>query len=189
MKTTTMLVLLAALTAASPALGAARRPAAPPPTPQRGAMAFYTAYMMLHPSGIPAAGPRSRLMPFITERLYTMLQDGDRAEARYAEATKHEDPPLIEGDLFTSLFEGATSFAVGDCTTTGEMTAACKVNLTYKSDGQPDTNWTDTVELVREGRRYRVDDIAFGGTWPFANKGKLSDVIKDAVMDSQMPAN
>jgi hypothetical protein len=184
-----VVVLLAVLFAASPAFSAARRPAPPPPTPQRGAAAFYNTYLKLHPSGIPNPATRSKFMPFVTARLYALLQDADRAEARYAEATKHESPPLVEGDPFTSLFEGATSYAVGSCMTTGEMTATCTVNLTYKSDGQPDTDWADTVFLVREQRRFRIDDIAYGGTWPFANKGKLSDVINDMIAESQMPAN
>ena len=41
--------------------------------------------------------------------------------------------------------------------------------------------------LVREERRFRVDEIEYGGTWPFANKGKLSDVVNDAIAESQMP--
>jgi hypothetical protein len=179
----------AALLAASPAFAAARKTPAPLPTAERGAAQFYAAYIRLHPSGIPDARRRTRLMPFLTQRLYALLQAGERAENRYAEATKHESPPIVEGDMFTSLFEGATSFSVTSCMATGEKTATCTVSLTYKSEGQPDTSWTDTVSLVREERRFRVDEITFGGAWPFANKGTLSDLVNDAISQSEMPQN
>ena len=178
---------LMVMLAASPAFAAARKARPALPTAEQGAAQFYAAYVRLHPSGIPNARTRTRLMPFLTQRLYALLQEGERAETRYAEATKHESPPIVEGDMFTSLFEGATSYAMGACMQTGEMTATCTVSLTYKSEGQPDTNWTDTVMLVREERRFRVDEIEYGGTWPFANKGKLSDVVNDAIAESQMP--
>src|SRR5262249_3856101 len=140
--------LLAAGLAVSPAWAAARRAPPPPPTPQQGAAGFYGAYVRFHPSGIPGGPPRNRVRPFWTERLHNLLQNADRAEARHAELTRHEEPPLVEGDVFTSLFEGATSFTVGDCMADGEMMASCKVNLTYKMEGQPDTVWTDTVILL-----------------------------------------
>jgi hypothetical protein len=50
------------------------------------------------------------------------------------------------------------------------MTASCTVSLTNKMDGQQDTNWTDTL-LGPRGRTWKVDDVSYGGTWPFANKG------------------
>jgi len=184
---TVVAVLLAGVLAASPAFAAARKARTVLPTAEQGAAQFYAAYVKLHPSGIPNARTRTRLMPFLTQRLYALLQEGERAENRYAEATKHESPPIVEGDVFTSLFEGATSFRVTSCMTTGDKTATCSVALTYKGDSQPDTSWTDMVSLVREERRFRVDEIAYGGTWPFANKGTLSDTVNDAIMQSQMP--
>jgi hypothetical protein len=38
--------------------------------------------------------------------------------------------------------------------------------------GEPAT-WTDTVLLREENGRFVVADIAFGGGWDFANKGRL----------------
>lgn len=183
-------LVLAVVLAASPSFGAAaRRTPPPPPSPETAATAFYAAYVRLHPSGIPGARDRTRLRASVSEHLYTLLQEADRAEARYAVLTKHEAPPLIEGDVFSSLFEGATSFRLGACMTDGDVMARCAVDLTYKSDGQPDTTWTDTVTLLHEGRRYRVDDVIYGGTWPFANKGRLTDVLNDAIAESQKPAD
>ena len=183
------LCLFAIALGAAPAFAAARRPPAPQPTPQQGAAAFYDAYLRLHLSGIPDGPQRNRLRPYLTTRLHDLLQSVDRAETRHAELTRHEEPPLIEGDVFTALFEGATSFAVGMCQSDSDMMASCKVDLTYKTEGQPDTHWTDTVVLVREQRRFRVDDIAYGGTWPFSNKGKLSGLLNETLSHSEAPAN
>jgi hypothetical protein len=182
-------VLFLAILAASPAETAAQRRAPPPPPmPAKGAADFYNAYVRAHTSGIPSARQRVRLTPFLSTRLHTLLQDAERAEFRYAEATRHEVPPLVEGDIFTSLFEGATAFKVGLCTEQGE-TASCAVELTYHTENEGDTKWTDTVSLVREERRFRVDDVTYGGAWAFSNKGKLSDLLTQAIAEGNMPAN
>jgi len=189
MKPARALLVLAAILLASPAFAAAQRKQAPPPMPQRTAAAFYAAYAKAHPSGVPNARQRVQLGQFLSQRLNGLLVDADRAEQRYAAATRQESPPLVEGDLFTSLFEGATAYNIGACTTEGDATASCSVALTSSMTGQPDTHWTDTVLLVREGRGWKIDDISYGGTWPFANKGRMSDVLNDAIAESQNPTN
>jgi len=94
-------------------------------------------------------------------------------------------PPLIEGDLFTSNFEGATAYHVGACAMSGE-TSRCSVNFGYRSNSKEDAkpvNWTDTVYLVRIANGWRVDDIGYGATWAFGNKGRLKDLLKTAIRD------
>ena len=182
-------VLMAALVVAMPGFAAPARKAPPPPSPERAARAFYAAYLKIHPSGIPSARERSRLRELVSDRLYALLEQGERAEQRYAVATRHESPPLVEWDIFSSLFEGLTAFSLGACMVQDETMASCIANLTYSSPGEADTRWSDTVLLVKVGRRYRVDDIAFGGTWAFANKGRSSEIVTDAISESQKPAN
>ncbi len=157
--------------------------AAEPTTPQEEAMAVYTAYLRLHPTGMPGARTRRRLQSLMTRHLNALLSDGKKAEARYAKATKNEVPPLVEGDLFTSLFEGATAYRIGTCMSEGAK-AVCTVDLTYKDTGQPDFRWTDSVVLLREGGRYRLDDVIYGGNWAFGNKGTLSELVSGAIANS-----
>jgi hypothetical protein len=180
-------LILAASLLASAAVAAAPRKQAPPAMPQTTATAFYAVYGKLHPSGIPGARQRVQLGRFLSQRLNGLLVDTDRAEQRYAAATKQEAPPLVEGDLFTSLFEGATSYSVAECTTKGETMASCTISLTNRMDGEPDTTWTDTLLMVREGRSWKIDDIAYGGTWPFANTGHMTDILYDAIAESEKP--
>jgi len=149
---------------------------------------FYGAYATFHPSdGIPDARGRAKYEPVISPALDKLLVAGDQAEARFAKANK-DSPPLIEGDLFTSNFEGATAFKVGTCTANGQR-GTCSVRLTYdpgKTNNPKDKpfSWTDTVYLVQTPAGWRVDDIGYGGTWDFGNKGKMSDTLKSAIADA-----
>ncbi len=149
---------------------------------------FYAVYRTFNPSdGIPDAAALKKYAPTISPALEKLLADGDAAETRYAKANK-DVPPLVEGDLFTSNFEGATSMKVGACKTSA-ASAACKVDLVY-ADPHPrpqdkPAKWTDTVYLVMTPKGWRVDDIGYGATWDFGNKGRLSDTVKQAIHDSK----
>lgn len=175
------------LLAGSPADAAAARRVPAPATPAQGAADFYRVYVRSHPLGVPNARVRQQLTPFLSPRLLGLLQEAGRAETRYAEATRRENPPLVEGDVFTSLFEGATQYKIGMCEENGEGRAMCEVELSYRVADEGETNWTDTVVLVREDRRYRVDDVIYGGSWAFSNMGRLSEILNSAVAESQMP--
>src|SRR2546423_43993 len=98
------------------------------------ATGFYEAYATFHPSdGIPDAKGHARYEPFLSPRLDQLLTGGSRAEAAFAKANK-DSPPLIEGDLFTSNFEGATAYKVDTCSANGS-TGHCTVTLTYDDHG------------------------------------------------------
>ena len=151
------------------------------------ATGFYEAYATFHPSdGIPDEKGRAKYEPFISPRLDQLLTDGNRAEAAFAKANK-DSPPLIEGDLFTSNFEGATAYKVGACSA-NESSGRCTVTLIYDERGQntkaKPLTWTDTVYLVATPGGWRVDDIGYGATWAFGNKGRLSDTVKGAIANA-----
>jgi len=59
----------------------------------------------------------------------------------------------------------------------------CAVTLTYDDRKDKPFSWTDTVYLVRTQAGWRVDDIAYGGTWDFGNKGRLTRTLKNAIAD------
>jgi hypothetical protein len=149
---------------------------------------FYAAYQTFHPSdGIPDAKGRAKYAPYISAALNRLLAGGDAAESKFAAANK-DSPPLIEGDLFTSNFEGATSVQIGACSGDGK-TGHCAINLTYDpgKTGNPKDkvfHWTDTAYLVNEADGWRVDDIGYGGNWDFGNKGRMRDTLKMAIADA-----
>jgi hypothetical protein len=153
--------------------------------PADGAKAFYRVYGSFRLSdGIPDAKTRARYAPTISPSLERLLAQADDAGTKFANAHK-DSPPLIEGDLMTSNFEGATSFEVGDCATKGRL-ATCKVDLVYDpgARGGKPVRWTDRLVLVATDQGWRVDDIVYGATWAFGNKGRLSETLRRATADA-----
>ena len=147
------------------------------------AAGFLGAYGSFHPSaGIPDASGRSRLAPYLSPALNKMLADGAAAEARFAAKFKNS-PPLIEGDLFSSMFEGATAWKLGACSASGTA-ARCPVNFSYVQAGRPPVTWTDTLLLVNTAAGWRVDDIAYGAGFQFGNTGKLTDTLKTVLREA-----
>jgi len=141
---------------------------------------FYAVYATFHPSdGIPSPADRAKYHPFLSPALEALLTDAQVAEARFAKANKGA-PPLVEGDLFTSLFEGASSIAVGDCSGDAER-GRCTARLEHVDTSAKPVAWNDTVLLVNTPSGWRVDDIAYGGKWAFGNKGRLSELLKQAI--------
>ena len=153
---------------------------------QKAANDFYAASMSvksIHIEGIPPAKVRAKLAPYITPALDKLLADADKAEGIHAKKTKNEEPPLVEGDLFSSTFEGVSTYKVGACETKGDA-ATCAVALTYSDPGDKSTSkWTDKLLLVRANGAWKVDDIAYGGTWDFGNKGKMTDTLKAVIKE------
>lgn len=147
---------------------------------------FYGVYGTFHPSdGIPNAKERAKYDPYISAALDKLLTDGDAAETHFAKVMKNMSPPLIEGDLFTSNFEGASSWHVGDCKIAANA-ARCAVTLTYIDPDKPKEkpfHWTDMLYLVHAGAGWRVDDVGYGGSWDFGNKGRMTDTLRSAIHD------
>lgn len=143
--------------------------------------AFYQAYLRLKLTGVPDAKQRAQLRPLVSPALDTALAAADAAEERYAKKTRKQVPPLVEGDLFTSLFEGASRFTVAACTGDAQR-ASCPVDFVYQdAKGGPETKWQDRVHVVKMAAGWRVDDVEYGGSWAFARRGRLSESLKAVV--------
>lgn len=137
---------------------------------------FYKAYESVQPDGLPDATDFAKLEPFLSPALDALIRNANTAEDRFA-ADNKDSPPLVEGDIFTSLFEGAKSFQIGVCA--GDPRGGhCTVALNYSDPSNKPVHWTDTVYLVSTPAGWRVDDIAYGGNWDFGNKGRLSETLK-----------
>jgi hypothetical protein len=145
---------------------------------------FYTVYLAVHPSGVPTENDLQQFQPHLSASLSKLLQDADKAEQKYKKKTKGQVPPLVEGDLFTSLFEGATAFKTLSCDVT---TSSCLVELTYRepTPGASPVIWQDKVYLAKETRGWLVDDIEFLGSWEFMHKGLLQSMLQDVIKDSE----
>ena len=144
---------------------------------------FFAAYATFHPSdGIPDAAGRAKYAPYTSPALDKLLAQAAAAQARFAKANKNS-PPLLEGDLFTTMFEGATSYKVGACKGDGRK-GSCAIDLVYDNKHDTPTHWTDTLYLVMSANGWRVDDIGYGGNWEYANHGRLTQTLHQAITDS-----
>ena len=151
-------------------------PACPDTDTAQGAVcAFYTTYLEVRPSGLPTPAQEAALEPGLSTRLETRLADARRVQADFRERHPGEKPPLVDGCLFASLFEGPTSFTVGIATAAGGVTRV-PVRFRYGSEAQ----WEDVIVLTREGGAYVIDDIEFAGAGPFNPPGRLSDRLEPA---------
>jgi hypothetical protein len=139
---------------------------------------FYNAYLAVHASGVPSEKELQKFKPYVSASLIKLLKEADQAEQKYQKTTKGEVPPLVEGDLFTSLFEGATSYKVLSC---DAKTSSCMLELSYveSKNGSSPFTWKDKVYLAKDYRGWLVDDIEFLGDWQFMHKGRLKDLLKD----------
>ena len=147
------------------------------------ASGFLGVYGSFHPSdGIPDSGGRARFAPYLSAALNKLLADGASAETRFAAKVK-DSPPLVEGDLFTSMFEGATGWKLSACSASGN-TARCPVAFTHAEAGHPALTWTDALLLVNTPQGWRVDDVVYGGGFQFGNTGKLSDTLRTVLREA-----
>lgn len=150
---------------------------------QRAGEAFYRVYLETRPSGVPGARVRAKFAPVVSHTLLQLLERADAAERHYAKVTNKQVPPLAEGDLFTSLFEGAQGFSMQACTRNAAATA-CSVELRHEDKtSRTTTRWTDRVYLLRNAGRWVVDDIEFGGDWQFMHKGRLKELLRKIIVD------
>ncbi len=132
--------------------------------------------------GIPGAAGRAKLAALLTSRLNKELNDAAAAQARFMARNK-DSPPLIEGDIFSSLFEGPTAWKVGACSGDAK-TARCSVSLTRQDPGQKPASWTDTLLLSNQGG-WKVDDLAYDANFAFGNTGTLDEMLKMARSEAQ----
>jgi Protein of unknown function (DUF3828) len=148
---------------------------------------FYGVYTGQHAQGqgIPDATVRLRLQPYLSPRLNKQLADAASAQARLTAKVRNAVPPVLEGDIFSSLFEGASAWKVGACQQSGPAnakTARCTVALSYTppptagAKAKP-ANWTDTVLLADTQQGWKVDDVVYDAGFAFGNTGRLSEML------------
>jgi len=148
----------------------------------RAAASFYGIVLGERTSGVPDVDMRARLRPVISPDLDSLLAQAAEAERRHAERVNNEEPPYMQGDIFTSLFEGATGYEVTGCDEKSEILIECEVQLAH--DAEEPVQWKDRVLLAAaptDPKTFLVDDIAYGGDWDFASKGTLKEALRAVI--------
>ncbi|MES2472808.1 MAG: hypothetical protein V4601_08205 [Pseudomonadota bacterium] len=176
--------LFLALMLAAPAASQTQAVKAPA-DPAAAANAFYAVYgpQVGKGGGIPDAATRLRFSAVLSPRLNKQLADAAAAQARLTAKVKNAVPPMLEGDVFSSLFEGATAWKVGACQSDGSN-ARCPVALTHVSPpiaGRAPVKpaqWNDTVLLTNGPGGWKVDDVIYDASFAFGNTGRLSAMLR-----------
>jgi hypothetical protein len=152
--------------------------------PQQAVQSFYAVYLKSHTTGLPDSKKLNQLKPYLSQHLVALILQAREEQQRYIKKYPDDKPPWIEGDLFSSLFEGPTACTVAAGAITSDR-ARVMVRFTYndpKTPGRPFT-WQDAVYLVKEHNTWVIDDIEYLGGWDFAPKGRLSESLKQKAGD------
>ncbi|MBK6316430.1 MAG: hypothetical protein IPF53_19600 [Blastocatellia bacterium] len=151
-----------------------------PNSPGTAVIKLYTALIKQKVTGLPTTKQRTSIWPLLTEDLKALLDAAQREQDAFIKANPDEKPPLIEGDLFSSLFEGVQTFELGQ-TSLVDRRAHVPVTFSYTSDGKT-TRWTDEVILAKSGGAWKIWDVRYNATWDFKPGTNLRAVLgaKDA---------
>jgi hypothetical protein len=144
--------------------------------PTQVASQFYRAYLKLKISGLPNDEQYKTLEPLLSSDLLKLLRAAKEKQEKFIKEHPDEKPPWIEGDLFTSSFEGAHNFRLGGATVRGDR-ARIPVHLEYR-DSKNRVHWTDTIVLIRSGDEWRVWDILLNGQWEFKMGSSLRQILQ-----------
>lgn len=145
-------------------------------SPSQAANNFYRTYLKLNIRGLPNDEQMKVLSPLITADLKELFENAQKTQAKFSKENPDEKPPWADGDLFTSLFEGAQTFRLKRPTTRRGRTEV-PVQLTYTQGGST-SRWSDVLVLVRRGNRWLVSDILLKGDWAFKSGASLRANLK-----------
>lgn len=99
---------------------------------------------------------------YVTKHLYELLLRAQQIEKEDAilvanSAFPTDKPMMIEGDIFTSLYEGHTSFAIKSLLVSGDTASVIVIFENKKYD----EIWEDEVLLIKEKKRWKIDNVFF----------------------------
>lgn len=146
-----------------------------PSDPRQTVQIFYSTLLTNKVSGLPDGKTMKALAPLMTPDLARYFREARQVQAVFMKHSPDEKPPWCEGDLFSSLFEGPQKVSVGEPRIIGsraEVPVLCS-----HSDRSGTTRWTDVFLLQKTPRGWLVEDVRYGGKWPFAASGTLSEVL------------
>jgi hypothetical protein len=145
--------------------------------------AFHAKVLELGTAGVPRQDAIDALGPFISERFRQRLLAARAAED--AERARHggTEPPLLQGSLFHSLFEGAHRIISVEKEPNPD---SFLVTLEYGYEDAPETGkttWQDRTWLTTERGLRVVEDLEYLGQWEFGTKGRLSVILENVGRD------
>lgn len=142
---------------------------------------FLDFYFHEYGSGLPDAAQRATLRPLLTDGLTEALERAAVAELCANEQARGQEPPLIQGDIFSSLFEKATAVVGIDQGAAEGQRLTYRLHFEWREPGAAEASvrWTDEVTLQAVDGRWLIDDFIHGGDWQFTVKGSMKKMLLD----------
>lgn len=152
----TALALAVAACLVSSALGAA---------PEITAKTFLDSYVKFQISGLPSEEEMKTLAPLFTPEISKLIEAARAEQKDFLKKHPEEKPPWIEGALFSSMFEGVTSYRLGEVVVGGDK-ASIPIYWEYTENGET-SRWIDVLVLSKLGEEWQIFDIFFCAPWDF----------------------
>ncbi|SIQ32711.1 Protein of unknown function [Chryseobacterium sp. RU37D] len=91
------------------------------------------------------------------------LNNAKTASEKSIKMTKEGKPQVFEGSVFTSLYEGYTTYKINSVKMIGDSKLAkAEVSIEFENSAEsPKIIWTDKVDLINSGDGWKVDNIEF----------------------------
>ena len=115
--------------------------------------------------GLPSDKQLQDLSSFFSPGLINALRHATVIQEREQKRAPDEKPPWIEGDLFSSLSEGVTSWSIEEVYAPDAENGFVTVAHKYIEKNQPEVRWADLFVFVRQGEKWLLDDMLMGGDW------------------------
>ena len=151
----------------------------PDPDVEAPVKRFVAFYFHSYKRGLPEKSQLPELAAFLAPDLLNLFDAAIRGQECYAKKNNYEGPPLVQGELFSSLFEGATSATYRPIV---QKTDKATFEIEWTNDGRaalsPPFVWKDQVFLVKTTNGWLISDFAHLGTWEFMMKGNVSEILR-----------
>ncbi len=141
------------------------------------AQQFYNLRLNVDDGGLPDEQQLQMYRPYFSAALYHALQQAQKEQWANRVAYPDDKPDFIDGDLFSSLFEGISQAQVQEALTKTSYTLILPVRLSYQQKGSEAAHWQDSVVMLKSGQCWKIDDIHYGGNWDFAPRGSLRALL------------
>lgn len=152
-----------------------------PASPRDAVDGFLQFYFHGYRTGLPTASERAALAPLVTPQFSAVLESAARAERCAYARHQGTEPPLIQGDVFSSLFEKANGvLGINEVANDG-ATAEYTLDFEYRTPSDPGqvSKWQDGVRLEHVGDAWLIDDFIHRGDWQFTSRGSVKAMLHD----------
>lgn len=136
---------------------------------------FLKAYKTLKFEGLPNKTQLSKLAPHLSAGLRGAIKGAQAVQAHCMKKFPDEKPMWIEGDMFSSNFEGFTTFKVASSNGTKAV-----IEFEYIEKDQK-VAWKDELVFVTEKGKLVIDDVRYGRSEGFTSG--FGDSLKKSLTD------